>query len=694
MSKSWSLFSILVVFALLILLAPAVILLPGENVAQGQVNVVQEVEANFSLTEDSGGAWSTFTAGEYVIDAPGLGLTQFGRENVVKSTSLAGCQYRNYTTGSGNVFGALTGSSISLAWQTLKFNEPYSGPGDLYYVGATDFGFITGRGIIADGGDSFTFVFIADFDSDEDMTNFAGKGFMVSVEENGIFGDMSDPPEQRHKIIGDFEINKTGAAYSGNFHLRNYDPSEVFDLGILNVTGGVLTEEMDNITKGLELVNMTVDTPMSTPTDDFTGFEDIAWGKDPTKQVNFGHLGGNGTMDISRNSVIYLTYNPEAGPPTKLWVNIQGTAACNLLIDDTYNVTTDDGTCHGKLWEFLVLSLPWQNQSVHTPPNFFGQSGYTWTSFRMLNPSTESYAGTESFALAEIFIEATTVNAQQYSDDWAYGLYPHPKVESINPNTGYVGETLDVTIKGKYFLRAGPDAPGASVSLGPNITVNSWSLKDSSPIDNEITARITIGSSAGTTEEDVTVTSCFNYDNATIRQYMSGVLNGFTVKALEGDTIQGQVSYDCRTKTPLQWVQVFDVKVFENGTVPFLDNELWNGTAITDSSGGFVISNLTLPAGTYDIGVKNDTCLSELQTGEDLTTPVGFGTTREGDVQETDKVDGVDFSYLSGSYNLKAGEVGFVAAADLNRSGKVDGVDFSLLSGNYNVKGSARPHFT
>jgi len=157
------------------------------------------------------------------------------------------------------------------------------------------------------------------------------------------------------------------------------------------------------------------------------------------------------------------------------------------------------------------------------------------------------------------------------------------------------------------------------------------------------------------------------------------------------DVLVARVSFAGRAAAPDDtWIEQFKVKLFAPGTT----SVVWEGNRTTNNTGWFNMSDVVV--GVYDMGIKNCTCLSELEPVtvlEGAGGVVDFGITREGDVWETDKVDGTDFSYLSGSYNIRAGEVGFVAAADLNRSGKVDGVDFSLLSGNYNDEGEARGYF-
>jgi len=668
MVKVGKAFSILVVFTLLILLAPAVILLPGENVVQGQA-VTQEVEASFSFSETSDGFWNDFTAGAAGIEPTyGLCLEQFTREHVVRPSSVSGCGFRNYTTATGTVAGDLSGS-ISLAWNTFRFNTAYPGT-PKYNDTATDFGFMVGRGLIDEGsGNNFTFIFIADFDSDDDMTNAGGKGFMISVEENGTYG--SDPdPANRHKIIGDFDINKTGANYAGNFHLRDYPPEEVFDLGVVTIEGAVKIDDRDPIGYNLSLVNITMDTPMYTPTDHPTGFEEVNWGKDPPKNVTSGHMGKNGTMDISRNSALYLEY-----PVIDLnvYAHIEGTSACNLFINDTYAVTGDDDTSHGEVWQFLLLSIPESYTKVTIPSEFGHQQGYTFRPFGMHYPTTESYAGSESFALANISLEASTFEPQQYSVDFSYGLYPHPKVESVTPGSGYLGETLNVVIAGKYFLKARPGEPGSSWSLGPGITVNSWSLKNSSEIDNEIQACITIDPGAATTTRDANVTACFNYHNVTIRQYLSGELaSAFTVKPLAAGTLQGSQSFN--------YVEPFVVTIFDNTTHNQVGSPI---NTLTNPTGTFVISNIT--AGTYDIGIKSTRSVSEMEFNVALasTTVVDFGIMRVGDCNNDDYVTISDRTLLYGAWGTQPGDLKWKDNADFNHDGYITISDRTLLYGKW-----------
>jgi hypothetical protein len=126
--------------------------------------------------------------------------------------------------------------------------------------------------------------------------------------------------------------------------------------------------------------------------------------------------------------------------------------------------------------------------------------------------------------------------------------------------------------------------------------------------------------------------------------------------------------------------------LFEPGN---LSNVLWTGNATTNNTGVFTITGLT--AGTYDIGIKNWTCLSELNTSVTLTvgntTVVDFGTTREGDATNDDYINILDASRLVGSYGSSEGDPDWNAHCDFNRDGNINMLDASMLTSDYDQHG-------
>jgi len=155
-----------------------------------------------------------------------------------------------------------------------------------------------------------------------------------------------------------------------------------------------------------------------------------------------------------------------------------------------------------------------------------------------------------------------------------------------------------------------------------------------------------------------------------------------------GATLEVHVSFTGRGSAPCgTWMEPFVVRFFQSG-----NETAWSPiNTTTDNNGVFIMIGLS--PGTYDIGIKNWTCLSELVTNVPLTvgntTVVDFDTTREGDSDGNDAVTGMDFSLLSGVFNTApAGNPN----CDFNRDNAVTGTDFSLLAGNFNEVGDLQPY--
>ena len=101
-----------------------------------------------------------------------------------------------------------------------------------------------------------------------------------------------------------------------------------------------------------------------------------------------------------------------------------------------------------------------------------------------------------------------------------------------------------------------------------------------------------------------------------------------------------------------------------------------------------------LDPGTYDVLLKGDTSLTirarsvTLLSGPN-TTAAGTVTLLEGDANDDDRINIVDFAALSSTYATKVTPRvdGTDVSADFNRSGYIDAFDFSLLARNYAVSG-------
>jgi len=153
-----------------------------------------------------------------------------------------------------------------------------------------------------------------------------------------------------------------------------------------------------------------------------------------------------------------------------------------------------------------------------------------------------------------------------------------------------------------------------------------------------------------------------------------------------GATLEVHVSFTGRGDAPdSRWIEDFVVRFFQNG------NETpWSPmNATTDDAGVFAITSI-IP-GTYDISIKNWTCLSALMPNvvlnADVTTYAYFGTTREGDANNNDRINILDLSALGGAFDSSEGGPDWNAHCDFNRDGNVNILDLSALGGNFGLQG-------
>lgn len=150
--------------------------------------------------------------------------------------------------------------------------------------------------------------------------------------------------------------------------------------------------------------------------------------------------------------------------------------------------------------------------------------------------------------------------------------------------------------------------------------------------------------------------------------------------------LNGSVTLEGRPTAPhASWQIPLTVEFFEpgNNTTPA---HTFNTT--TDQNGNFNISNI--PLGTFTVTVKNLHTLKRVKAGQVFVAgnnTVSFGTLLEGDANNDNLIDFVDFSALSLSYNKLSGDPGFNPNCDFNNDGIVDFLDFSILSLNYNQNG-------
>jgi hypothetical protein len=95
--------------------------------------------------------------------------------------------------------------------------------------------------------------------------------------------------------------------------------------------------------------------------------------------------------------------------------------------------------------------------------------------------------------------------------------------------------------------------------------------------------------------------------------------------------------------------------------------------------------NTTLPAGSYDVLVRGTTWLTKKVSGVTLAPSTTVNAVMvNGNANDDDSVDLLDYFVLSDTYNLGLGDAGYNDSADFNGDNSVDLLDYFILSDSYN----------
>lgn len=125
-------------------------------------------------------------------------------------------------------------------------------------------------------------------------------------------------------------------------------------------------------------------------------------------------------------------------------------------------------------------------------------------------------------------------------------------------------------------------------------------------------------------------------------------------------------------------------------TVPGESDPAYEFTRTTNDNGTFSIAGIE--PGAYDLRIKKRTSLQNTQpiTVVAGTNSLDCGTLREGDSNNDNQINIIDFSLLASTFSKCEGYDGYDERANFNGDGCVNILDFSLLAHNFAQIGDAR----
>jgi hypothetical protein len=630
-------FSILVAFLLTLSLLAVPALAPPVASAADIADLPNPLTVSFSASGSEGDIYP-FTVVPDAVN--GTVLNQFSRPWMIVNTTNISARFFNMSTASGSVSGDLSGS-LDMVWNRIDFATPYFNSSDWFMGTPTGLGIVYLKGNMT-GTILGDLTFIGAADIDYKGTSAKGEGRVMTVE-NWTKGLTTYPDRV---LIGEITYEISGGTITGTLTLRNYSYDPVGLEGRVNTTtewlaleGQLVNDESDWITNDtVEFMQFTRD-PVQ-PGHRIV-LEEMAPGREDDQDITAGAAGVGGTISLLRTGVLDVI--AVSGQDIPVYA-ITGTRTVEN------NWASNKTSMRGMAKTIVLVEMV----------DFNITSGVLQQSFTMMPGYSEGYEGTGYYAGFEAYVVPYThISLTLYldGDDYRYSLLPTPQITSVSPNVGQGGAEFEVTINGKFFWVNETYHP-LTIDFGSGITVVDHTVVS----DTEIKATINISTSIG--PRNVSVTK---------RGQTGTLVDGFGV----GAALDANVTFVGRA-TASQWIEPFVVH-FINATTDV------TVTATTNGTGWFTVTGIQ--PDTYDVGIKNTSCLSEVVTGQTLvmnqSTVIDFGTPREGDVDNNDLINMLDKGPLANAWNTWPGQPLWNPSCDFNRDGIINMLDKGPIGNNW-----------
>jgi hypothetical protein len=587
-------------------------------------------------------------------------INQFSRDPMVidvTSNNNTPARFFNMSTASGTISGDLNGS-IEFKWNRLDFATPYLPEGGRFITSPDGVGILY-LNVNVTGTELGDFVIVGVADLDYSGSLVKGKG-LVSTREEWVEHPTNLTAPAR-VLIGEMSYQISGGTITGTFTLRNYSKTPVGLEGRVDTTveylwlqGQLVNDESDWITNATtKFVQFTKDPVNATHR---KVLEEMAAGREVDQDITAGDMGVGGKISLMRTGVLDVV---AAGAQD---IPVNSVTATRTIENNT---GSDNATKRGVAKTIVLVDM--RNFTLSPPSPGVNQTAFTFMpSYSYNYMGTGYYAGVESYVIAATHID---LNLYLQGPDYRYVLKPTPVVSSVSPNVGKAGDTLAVTIEGKWFWTDETYNP-LTISFGPNVTVTSHAVVS----DTEITASITIGGGAGIGASNVTVTK---------RGQTGTLTDGFGI----GGAMAGQVDFAGRTSGNNSYIDSFVVMVFDNAT-----QNLVKRIDPTTNKTGFLFLTTGLDVNkTYDVAIDSRTSVSQMVQNVALTLNgtvlLSFGTIRVGDANQDESIGTKDKAKLYKGWGTSKGSLGWNADADFNNDGSLGTKDKALLYKNWGRSG-------
>jgi elongation factor P hydroxylase len=338
---------------------------------------------------------------------------------------------------------------------------------------------------------------------------------------------------------------------------------------------------------------------------------------------------------------------------------------------------------------FTVATIRFQALAVTAPTsNVTGTLNGANISIKLDVPITFNPVTVNPVYAGQIFsleIKTGTGAAQEVNGVAAFIDFDPTKLEVVDDDPGTAGLQITPGTSLPTMLDNSADNTAGKINF------SAGNLGTPNPTGSFLVATIHFRAKSVTTPTTTPVTFSFSGVRETMVQLggngIPGMHTNATIQISPAPPVDISVSLQGGSRSDSGWIIPLSVKFFNPGADVMTATPIYSFNLATAKVGGYATAQCSgVMPGNYDITALSEHTLLNVKRNVAITspsTPVNLGTLLEGNANNDDRINILDFGILASAYGKGKGQTGYNAMADFDRNEIVNIFDFGLLATNY-----------
>jgi len=406
------------------------------------------------------------------------------------------------------------------------------------------------------------------------------------------------------------------------------------------------------------------------------------WGNNWGTEVNITAPGHSLTSPDLTGTDGYSGWHPGGSVPSHDYTQFNGTSGAAPVVAGVAGLVMSQNPTwtNDQIRDRIVTTT----DAIHTA-GFDIASGWGRVNAQKALNATVTNTGTPNDHLSNALSITTLPHSSTHTVAGAFVDRTDPAMACLT-NAQTIASSLWFKFTPRYTMSATISTVGSNYDTVLGVYNGALASLGCSDQFSEDTSQVTLNLTGGVTYNILVGAYSALFNPGGLNAAASLTLAITTTTPVPPLTMTGQVTLQGRAPAPnAAWAVPLQVRIksVASGTI------VYNGTATTNTSGAYTIN---LSPGNYQVWVKHNHSLANLVNVNLSSNQVAIiGALREGDTDNNNIVNILDFSLLAASFGKTSAQGGYNGAADFNGDNIVNINDFSLLATNFGQTGAAIP---